>query len=86
MKGRYGINNLGRDLGRSAAGRRRALLYSEGFVIISRSTHTMFLNALVTALAAIHGHISTFLCPVAVCFFVVFAVVRCASRTVGGII
>ena len=31
-KGRYGINNLGHHLGRFAAGRRRVLLYSEGFV------------------------------------------------------
>ena len=31
-KGRYGINNLGHGLGRFPAGRRRILLYSEGFV------------------------------------------------------
>lgn len=32
MKGRYGPNNLGHDLVRVAAGRRKILLYSEGFV------------------------------------------------------
>ena len=32
MKGRYGPNNLGHDLGRFAAGRRIVLLYSEGSV------------------------------------------------------
>ena len=32
LKGRYGTNNLGHNLGRFAAGRKRILLYSEGFV------------------------------------------------------